>query len=124
VTVGAILKPQNKTPPQVGEGEREMPSDIDGWLWWLFSAVLVGFLMNVTAHYSTGAIDKLVGEFVESWKIVSEKRKQELEEALSRMLRDPVEATYQGQRLTRAEVRILTMLDCTNVLFFAHIWLS
>ena len=70
-----------------------------GWASWLFSAVLLGFLLNLASDYTKPYIDSLIEKFSDSRRIQNEEKKAKFHRAVERAVEDPSEFYWRCTQL-------------------------
>ena len=71
-----------------------MPNTLGGWGWWVFTAIILKFLLDWASGYAKPRIDSIWGKYSERQKLRNEEYRRQIDEDATAILSFPNERDY------------------------------
>lgn len=90
-----------------------MPDSPASWSWWFFTAIILAVGINIASHYLIPFVDKYWIKWSTSRQLKNEKKLQEFEENVSKLLGDSMEVLREEHVYTRMLLRFFAIAAFT-----------
>lgn len=87
-----------------------MPDSSQSWIWWGFTTVVLALLVNLASSYTKPYVDRVLNRISEGRKIRSQKKQEEYNKELNKLLNNPSRFTALQSRMICIAIMVALIL--------------